>query len=126
MYRILIVSEDAFLRNMVAHSLSDLGAELRSAAGTEQMQQMCSRSLYDLVIVLDVGVLLDGRDMMRRLRPEGIRRPQFYVVSWQQSEHTVMSLLESGADQYLTFPVSLQRLRRKVVTDLERAYGASV
>lgn len=121
MYRILIVSEDAFLRNMVSHSLSDLGAELRSAAGMEQMKLMCSRSLFDLVIVLDVGVLLDGRDLMRRLRPEGIRRPQFYVVSWQQTEHTVMSLLESGADQCMTFPISLHRLRRKVINELQRA-----
>ena len=55
-------------------------------------------------------------------RVEAAEHPQTegveYVVSWQQSEQTVLSLLECGVNQYLTFPVSLQRLRAKVAGDL--------
>ena len=59
-----------------------------------------------------------ARELIGRLRPEGLRRPVVYVLSWQQCEQTVLALLECGVDQYLTFPVSLQRLRAKVVSDL--------
>ena len=63
---------------------------------------------------------LCGRDVVRGVRPAGLRRPLFYVVSWLQSEQAVLSLLECGVDQYMAFPLSLQRLRGKVSNDLNR------
>ena len=56
----------------------------------------------------------------RTLRPAGLGRPLVYVVAWQQAEQTVLSLLECGVDQYMTFPVSLQRLRTKIANALNR------
>ena len=41
-------------------------------------------------------------------------------MAWQQAKQSVLSLLECGVDQYLTFPVSLQRLRTKVANELDR------
>ena len=67
----------------------------------------------------DMMNILD-RDVVRLLRPPGLRRPLVYVVAWQQAEQSVLSLLECGVDQYLTFPVSLQRLRTKVANELDR------
>ena len=37
-----------------------------------------------------------------------------------QSEQAVLSLLECGVDQYMAFPLSLQRLRGKVSNELNR------
>ncbi|WP_418992116.1 response regulator [Alistipes sp.] len=120
MHRILIVSDDAFLRDLVRLSLLDIEAEVRCASDGQQMQRLCRKVLFDLVIVLRVAPFLCGDNPVRDLRPQGLRRPSFYVVSWQQSEQTVLSLLECGVDQYMTFPVSLQRLRRKVGDFLTR------
>lgn len=120
MHRILIVSDDAFLRDLVRLSLLDIEAEVRCASDGKQMQRLCRKVLFDLVIVLRVAPFLCGDNPVRDLRPQGLRRPSFYVVSWQQSEQTVLSLLECGVDQYMTFPVSLQRLRRKVGDFLTR------
>ena len=120
MHRILIVSDDTFLRDLVRLSLAGLGAEVRCVTDASGMRTLCRRMLFDLVIVLHVGVFLGGDDPVRRLRPVGLRRPAVYVLSWQQSEQTVLSLLEAGVDQYMTFPVSLQRLRRKVADELNR------
>lgn len=120
MHRILIVSDDEFLRNLVRLSLLDMQVEVRCAAGAEEMQRQCRRVLFDLVIVLHVSPFLCADNPVRDLRPAGLKRPLFYVVSWQQSEQTVLSLLECGVDQYMTFPVSLQRLRRKVGDFLTR------
>ena len=56
------------------------------------------------------------------VRPAGLRRPLFYVVSWLQSEQAVLSLLECGVDQYMAFPLSLQRLRGQGVQRFEPAF----
>lgn len=120
MHRILVVSDDTFLRDMVRFSFSGMRAEVHTASGAAGMERMCRRMLFDLVIVLHVAPFLCGRDVIRAVRPAGLRRPLFYVVSWQQSEQTVLSLLECGVDQYMTFPLSLQRLRGKVADDLNR------
>lgn len=108
------------MRDVVRLSLSGLRAEVRSASDAAEMERMCRRILFDVVIVLHVAPFLCGRDVVREVRPVGLRRPLFYVVSWQQSEQTVLSLLECGVDQYMTFPLSLQRLRAKVANDLNR------
>lgn len=120
MHRILIVSDDVFLRDLVRLSLADMHAEVRCATCGDEMERLCRRMLFDLVVVLRTSPFLCGRDVVRSLRPSRLRRPLFYVVSWQQSEQVVLSLLESGVDQYMTFPVSLHRLRTKVANELNR------
>ena len=120
MHRILVVSENAFLRHLVTLSLADLDAELRAVVGMDDMEGVCRAVGFDLVILLTATPFLCGRDVVHTLRPPGLRRPQVYVVSWQQSEQVVLGLLECGVDQYMTFPVSLARLRGKVANELMR------
>ncbi|MCM1249961.1 MAG: DNA-binding response regulator [Alistipes sp.] len=100
---------------MIRLALSGVGAEVRCCGCGSELERLCGRMVFDLVIVLRCAPFFCGRELIGRLRPEGLRHPVFFVVSWQQSEQTVLSLLECGVDQYLTFPVSLQRLRSKVV-----------
>ena len=108
------------MRDMVRLSRIDMRTEVRCAADADEMEGLCRRVLFDLVIVLHVAPFLCGRDVVRGVRPAGLRRPLFYVVSWLQSEQAVLSLLECGVDQYMAFPLSLQRLRGKVSNDLNR------
>ncbi len=118
--RILIVAEDAFVRDVVRLSLVGLGAEVRCTSGCEGMRASCRRATFDLIIVLQAAMFLCGGNPVREVRPAGLRHPAIYVLSWQQAEQTVLSLLEAGVDQYMTFPVNLQRLRRKVADELDR------
>lgn len=118
MHSILIVSNDLFLRDMLRHALRGLQVEVRCVDDAGQMLLLCRQVAFDLVIVTGVAAFLRGDDPMRRLRPPGLRRPALFVLSWQQAEQTVMSLLESGVDQYITFPVGLHRLRAKIADAL--------
>ncbi len=120
MSRILIVSEEAFLGELLRWALADLGVEVRSASNIGRMTELCRNTKIDLVVLLGAGHFCGGVDPVRSVRPMGARRPVIYVLAWQQSEHTVMSLLEAGVDQYMTFPVNLYRLRRKIVEELRR------
>ena len=118
MPRILIASDDEFARELVRLALAGVDAEVLCAGCGAELERLCARVLFDMVIVLRTAPFFCGRELIGRLRPEGLRRPVVYVLSWQQCEQTVLALLECGVDQYLTFPVSLQRLRAKVVSDL--------
>ena len=118
-HRILIVADDAVAREVIRLALAGLGAELHCAADRDAMQRCCRRLAFDVVLVLRASPFLCGGQPVRALRPAGLRRPALYVLSWQQAEQTVLSLLEEGVDQYLTFPVSLPRLRRKVAEALD-------
>ena len=120
MHRILIVSDEEFLRDVIRFSLADMQADVRCASDVPDMQRMVRRMLFDLVVVVGTSAFFTGCDVVRTLRPAGLGRPLVYVVAWQQAEQTVLSLLECGVDQYMTFPVSLQRLRTKIANALNR------
>lgn len=120
MHRILIVSDEEFMRDVIRLSLADMHAEVRCASGMPEMQRMARRMLFDLVVVVGTSPFFSGPDVVRILRPACLRRPLVYVVAWQQAEQTVLSLLECGVDQYMTLPVSLQRLRAKIANALNR------
>ena len=118
--RILIVSDEEFLRDVIRLSLADMQADVRCASDVPEMQRLVRRMLFDLVVVVGTSAFFTGCDVVRTLRPAGLGRPLVYVVAWQQAEQTVLSLLECGVDQYMTFPVSLQRLRTKIANALNR------
>lgn len=120
MRRVLIVSGDPFSGELFRAALDGVRAEVSCVADLHAMERMCRRAAFDLVLVAGAGGLLSCPRPLAALRSGGLHRPLVYVVSWLQSEQTVLGLLEEGVDQYLTFPVSLRRLRTKVETGLAR------
>ena len=105
MYRILIVSEDFVLRKAVAFSLNDLDACVECADTVGAMLVLHRESPFDL-------------EVMDTLRADKTRRTRVFVISWPQSEQMVRSIYRMGVNQYMTLPVSLHRLRRKVINEL--------
>ena len=75
--------------------------------------QQCQSENPSLVILLDSSPFMSGKHLIESIRRNKSHHPAIYVISWQQSENTVLSLLECGIDQYLTFPISRVRLRLK-------------
>ena len=120
MDRVLIVSDEAFLRDLIRLSIADRRTEVRCAADVVQMARLTRRMLFDLVLFIGTSAFRNGCDAVRLVRPAGLRHPRIYVVAWPQAEETVLGLLECGVDQYLTFPVGLGRLRSKVADALNR------
>ncbi len=115
MPKIAILSDDGLLRRMLSLSLAGLPIDVgcgscRSVGGT-------LLSDADLMILMQTAPFYSGGEICRRLQRRE-RWQRLYVIAWQQSEQAVLSLLESGVDQYLTFPLSLQRLRLKVAREL--------
>ena len=118
MYRILIVSEDFVLRKAVAFSLNDLDACVECADTVGAMLVLHRESPFDLVIVMGTAAEMCRQEVMDTLRADKARRTRVFVISWPQSEQMVRSMYRMGVNQYMTLPVSLHRLRRKVINEL--------
>lgn len=118
MYRILIVSEDFVLRKAVAFSLNDLDACVECADTVGAMLVLHRESPFDLVIVMGTAAEMCRQEVMDTLRADKTRRTRVFVISWPQSEQMVRSMYRMGVNQYMTLPVSLHRLRRKVINEL--------
>lgn len=95
------------LRRTVALALECAGAEVVSGRRAEELRTC------DIVVVLGVAAFVSGQLSVENMRRGDGRRPEIFVISWQHTEQTVLSLLECGVDQYMTFPVCLGRLRIK-------------
>ena len=115
MCRILIVSEDFVLRKAVAFSLNDLDACVECADTVGAMLVLHRESPFDLVIVMGTAAEMCRQEVMDTLRADKTRRTRVFVISWPQSEQMVRSMYRM---EYMTLPVSLHRLRRKVINEL--------
>lgn len=114
----LIVSEDFVLRKAVAFSLNDLDACVECADTVGAMLVLHRESPFDLVIVMGTAAEMCRQEVMDTLRADKTRRTRVFVISWPQSEQMVRSMYRMGVNQYMTLPVSLHRLRRKVINEL--------
>ena len=114
MHEILIVGEEGFVREMIAAAVDRTGLSVVCVPSVAEAEEDCRRGRYERVVVLGCAPFACEGSAVERLRPPGSRRPEIYVLAWHHSERAVMSLLECGVNQYLTFPVSLQRLCRKL------------
>lgn len=118
MYRIAVVSSDPFLRALLCDSLERTGAEVVSY-GDWSERTVAGLAGCDMVVMLASYPLLSGLDLAARLRRRGSGRPRIYVLSWLHNEQNVLSVLESGADQYLTLPVNIPRLCGKIAAQIQ-------
>lgn len=110
--RVLVVEDDREIRALVQGSLSVEGFEVQTAASLSEASAMWRYSPPD-VIVLDLG-LPDGDGVSL---VQEVRRTQsipIIVVSARHQEAQKISLLDAGADDYLTKPFSVGELLARI------------
>jgi DNA-binding response OmpR family regulator len=113
--RILIVDDDAALRQSLAEQLEMNGefACTQCETGSAALQVLQQEELD--AVLLDVGLPdADGRDLCLRIRRAGITLP-IIMLTAADSENDTIQGLDSGANDYVTKPfrltVLLARLR---------------
>lgn len=112
--RILLVDDDGTLRQSLAEQLrlhEEFGtAECESgAAAIEQ----CKTHRFDLIL-LDVGLPdMDGREVCRILRRNGVTSPIIMLTGADTEADTILGL-DSGANDYITKPFKLGVLLARI------------
>ena len=110
--KIIIYSQHLLSAELVAAIIGYANEDIIQCSSIEQTEELCRKIDADLVIILTSSPMLGGRNIIKQLR--GSRhRPEIYVISWRHSEQAVLSLLECGIDQYMTFPICMGRLKAK-------------
>jgi DNA-binding response OmpR family regulator len=117
--RILLVEDEAELRELVAGRLREARYEVDIATtGTEALARVAEQ-VPDLVLLDIMLPEMDGLEVCRRLRAA---HPLLYIImlTARTSEVDRVVGLEVGADDYVTKPFSLQELVARVRSALRR------
>ncbi|MEA3247486.1 MAG: response regulator transcription factor [Gemmatimonadota bacterium] len=116
---ILVVEDDERIREVVVAALRDVARVVRGVASGAEALAVVATEPPDLV-VLDLGLPdADGAAVCRRIR-ETTSAP-IVVLSARHQELQKVTLLNAGADDYVTKPFSLPELVARVLAQLRRA-----
>jgi two-component system OmpR family response regulator len=117
--RVLVVDDEHNITDLVGTALRYVGFEVATAgSGREALET--ARSFRPEIIVLDVMMPdLDGFEVTRRLRGEGLRIPILFLTARDATEDKVAGLT-IGGDDYVTKPFSLEELVARVRAVLRR------
>jgi two-component system, OmpR family, response regulator len=120
--RILIVEDEAALRQQVAHALDHAGYAVDMAADGEQADFVIRTERYDAVL-LDLGLpRIDGLTLLHGWRESGIRVPVL-VLTARGSWHEIVTGIDAGADDYVAKPFRMEEVVARVRALIRRASG---
>ncbi|HTX46503.1 MAG TPA: response regulator transcription factor [Solirubrobacteraceae bacterium] len=107
--RVLVVDDETKLANLLQRRLRREGLGVDVAGSGEDALMRATATEYD-AIVLDLMLPgLDGFETCRRLRAEGVWAPTLMLTARNEVENRVRGL-DSGADDYLVKPFSVDEL----------------
>ncbi|WP_433307248.1 response regulator transcription factor [Actinoplanes sp. CA-030573] len=118
--RILVVEDDAAVRDSLARTLRFEGHQVETAADGVEALEAVTGSEPDAMI-LDVSMpRLDGLQTCRQLRSAGVVLPVLMLTA-RDSVGDRVAGLDAGADDYLVKPFALQELLARVRALLRRS-----
>ena len=117
-HKILLVDDDAHIRQLLAFALGKAGMKTTEAEDGEAALKEVERDRPDL-IVLDINMpRMDGLEVCRRLRAEG-DLPILFLSSRDDEIDRVLGL-ELGGDDYVVKPFSPREVVARVSAILKR------
>jgi two-component system, NtrC family, response regulator AtoC len=118
MARVLVVEDEAALRDLLRQELEDDGSEVLTAASAEAAVEILAEKPVDLV-VSDLRLPgADGLALLDRTRTME-QPPAFIVITAFGTVDQAVRALQEGADDFLTKPLDLDHLSVRVARVLE-------
>ena len=117
--RVLVIEDEPKLAALIADGLREEGYAVDATASGAEAIWFASEHEYDAVL-LDLGLDdLDGGEVCRALRANGRWAP-IIVVTARDGVDDRVALLDLGADDYLTKPVSFEELLARIRAVIRR------
>ncbi|SAK51770.1 two component transcriptional regulator [Caballeronia catudaia] len=117
--KIIVLDDEAELRNMLQRFLSSQGFEVRVVENGKRLDRYLQREPYDLLVLDWMMEPEDGLSVCKRLRAEGQTLPILMLTAKGDPVDKVVGL-ETGADDYLAKPFLPQELVARVRALLRR------
>jgi two-component system OmpR family response regulator len=124
---LLVVEDDAALRDVLVRALTEAGHVVDSAADGAAGEVLGGDDALD-AIVMDVMLpARDGVSVVRSLRGAGISTP-ILLLTARTAEADTVAGLDAGADDYLRKPFSIAELQARIrsLARRERTYRPTV
>lgn len=128
--RILLVEDDAVLRDVMLRSLADAGNRVDLASNVEDADYLWRVQPFDAVL-LDLNLpatasptsgLASGLTVLRHARARGDRTPVLVLTARNRTDERIAGL-DAGADDYLGKPFDLAEVEARLRALVRRAQG---
>lgn len=121
---ILIVDDEAAIREMVVMALEMAGYQCLEAAGAKEAHSLVVDSRPDLILLDWMLPDVSGIELARRLKRDQLTAeiPIIMLTAKGEEDHKIQGL-ETGADDYITKPFSPRELVARLKAVLRRTQG---
>ena len=120
--RVLIIEDEAAIREMLGYALVREGFQFEEAADVEQARPLIARQKPDLILMDWMLPGMSGVDYARRVRNDPQTRDiPIIMLTARSDEADKVRGLDTGADDYITKPFSTRELLARVRAILRRA-----
>lgn len=121
---ILIVEDEAAIREMIGFAMRRSGYELTEAANGQQAQLRVAEKVPDVILMDWMLPDVSGVELVRRLKREELTRDvPIIMLTARGGEDDKVYGLDSGADDYVTKPFSPKELLARIRAVLRRHEG---
>ena len=117
--RILLIDDDARIRELLLRYLTEQGFEVKAAADAREMAQHLDRGRFDLWVLDLMLPGEDGLSILRRTRGTGESTPVILLTAKGDEIDRIVGL-EMGADDYLAKPFNPRELVARIKAILRR------
>ncbi|MCE5180721.1 MAG: phosphate regulon transcriptional regulator PhoB [Betaproteobacteria bacterium] len=118
---ILIVEDEAAIRELVALNLQQAGHRPVVAASAEQALAMVRETLPDMILLDWMLPGISGVELARRLKADARTRDvPIIMLTARGDEQDKITGLETGADDYITKPFSPREMNARIKAVLRR------
>ncbi|HUL63942.1 MAG TPA: two-component system response regulator OmpR [Burkholderiaceae bacterium] len=117
--RLLVVDDDARLRDLLRRYLTDNGFNVYVAENAQAMNKLWLRERFDLLILDLMMPGEDGLSVLRRLRGSNDPTPVIMLTAKGEDVDRIVGL-EMGADDYLPKPFNPRELLARINAVLRR------
>ncbi len=120
MFHILVVEDNADMRELFCTVLSDSGYNTISAADGLEALEIMDREYIDLIVVDVMMPGMDGYELTKTLREAKMELPILMVTAKDQFED-IQNGFRAGTDDYMIKPINVKELVLRVEALLRRA-----
>jgi len=119
--KILLLEDDLTLNETITEFLQENEFDVSSAYDGEKASELIYEQSFDLLL-LDVNVpLLNGFELLKQKRKEGVTTPAIYITSLNSLDSLEVGY-DSGCDDYIRKPFALKELLFRMNTILKRGF----
>ena len=125
--KILVVDDEADIREMISYNLEREGFQVLTAADGETALKSCQNENPDLIILDIMLPGIDGQQVCYKIKAdEGLKHIPVIMLTAKSEETDEIVGLKVGADDYIKKPFSLRVLLARIETMLRRQVERSI